>query len=109
MSRHLQPVKVTWLTEPLFYCNYEVYVLWGLLCFRFVPYLSEFLILFGSQCFTCVHMGMFFYFCFLLILQNLARDILKREFTPKSKRHIFPLSLSAVHQSRLLWCELPSV
>ena len=34
--------------------------------------------------------------------------ILKGQFTPKSKIHIFPLTFSAVYQSKLFWCELPS-
>ena len=33
---------------------------------------------------------------------------LKGQFTPKSKIHIFPLTCTAIYQSRLLWCELPS-
>ena len=33
---------------------------------------------------------------------------LKGQFTPKSKVHIFPLTLSVIYQSTLFWCELPS-
>ena len=36
-------------------------------------------------------------------------DASKGQFSPKSKIHIFPLTCSAVYQSRLFWCELPSV
>ena len=32
---------------------------------------------------------------------------LKGQFTPKSKIHIFPLTCSAIYQSKLFWSELP--
>ena len=33
---------------------------------------------------------------------------LKGQFMLKSKIHIFPFTCSAIYQSRLFWCELPS-
>ena len=37
---------------------------------------------------------------------NRVKVYLKGQFTPKSKIHIFPLTCSAIYQSRLFWCEL---
>lgn len=43
------------------------------------------------------------------IQKNSDTPDLKGHFTPKSKLHIFPLTCSAIHSSKLFWCELPSV
>ena len=36
------------------------------------------------------------------------QEALKGQFSPKSKIHIFSLTFTAIHQSKLFWCELPS-
>ncbi|MDG2590005.1 hypothetical protein P7M45_23995, partial [Vibrio parahaemolyticus] len=45
----------------------------------------------------------------LLLNCEIQDRLLKGKFTPKSKIHISPLTCSAIYQSRLIWCELPSV
>ena len=42
----------------------------------------------------------------MLSLENI--EDLKGQFTLISKLHIFPLTFSAIYQSKLFWCELPS-
>ena len=44
----------------------------------------------------------------LIIEPHDIGTLLKGQFTPKSKTHIFPLTCNTIYPSRLFWCELSS-